>query len=91
MAFIDRLHVPHLARSQGSVCSLNVLLQFRLVANLLFRMGGSAVLLSNNEASWGDRAKYRLMHLERVHLGQSDEAFGCGVCVDHVWTMCAQL
>ena len=40
------------------------------------------MLLSNNEASWGDRAKYRLKHLERVHLGQSDEAFRCGLCVD---------
>ena len=48
---------------------------FRLVANLLFRMGASAALLSNNRASWGERAKYRLQHIERVHVGQNDEAY----------------
>ena len=47
----------------------------RLVANLLFRMGASATLLSNNRASWGERAKYRLQHIERVHVGQNDEAY----------------
>ena len=47
----------------------------RLVANLLFRMGASAILMSNNTASWGQRAKYCLKHIERVHLGQNDEGY----------------
>lgn len=37
-------------------------------------MGAAAMLLSN-KASWAGRAKYRLVHNERVHVGQSDEAY----------------
>lgn len=46
----------------------------RQIPNLLFRMGAAAMLLSN-KASWAGRAKYRLVHNERVHVGQSDEAY----------------
>ncbi|PNH05138.1 3-ketoacyl-CoA synthase 17 [Tetrabaena socialis] len=46
----------------------------RLVSNLLFRMGASAVLLTN-KPSLRAKAKYRLLHRCRVHSGPSDEAF----------------
>ncbi|MEW5309620.1 MAG: hypothetical protein WDW38_001498 [Sanguina aurantia] len=48
----------------------------RLVANCLFRMGSAAVLFSNKE-NWrsDNRAKYRLLFHQRVHIGSSDEAF----------------
>ncbi|KAG2441061.1 hypothetical protein HXX76_003914 [Chlamydomonas incerta] len=45
----------------------------RLVTNLLFRMGGAAVCLTNKPAL-RRRAKYELLHRVRVHTGQSDEA-----------------
>ena len=63
-------NLPHVLPRPPSRCP-----PFRLVANLLFRMGASAALLSNNRASWGERAKYRLQHIERVHVGQNDEAY----------------
>ncbi|CAA0841496.1 3-ketoacyl-CoA synthase 7 [Striga hermonthica] len=46
-----------------------------LLANVLFRMGGAAILLSNRR---GDRAraKYRLKHLIRTHMGSDDESYG---------------
>jgi 3-ketoacyl-CoA synthase len=45
-----------------------------LVSNTLFRMGASAVLLSNR---WRDqwRAKYRLLTTVRVHQGADDDAY----------------
>ncbi|CAH9081983.1 unnamed protein product [Cuscuta epithymum] len=48
----------------------------KLLPNCLFRMGGAAVLLSNH---WRDRslAKYRLLHVVRTHMGQTDDAFKC--------------
>lgn len=46
----------------------------RMVSNLLFRMGGAAVLLSNKK-SWLDVAKYKLEFRHRVHVGQSKDAY----------------
>lgn len=45
-----------------------------LVTNALFRMGGTASILTNNP-SWRHRSKYQLMHCLRVHTGASDRAF----------------
>lgn len=46
----------------------------RLVANLIFRMGASAMLISNKK-SWGNKIKYELLHQERVHIGAVDDAY----------------
>lgn len=46
----------------------------RIVTNVLFRMGGAAVLFSN-KPSWGDRVKYELQYNGRVHVGAGDEAY----------------
>jgi 3-ketoacyl-CoA synthase len=45
-----------------------------LVTNALFRMGGSASILTNNPA-WRKNSKYQLQHCLRVHTGASDRAF----------------
>ncbi|KAK5843912.1 3-ketoacyl-CoA synthase 4 [Gossypium arboreum] len=47
-----------------------------LISNCLFRLGGSAVLLSNKS---GDRrqSKYKLIHVVRTHCGANDKAFKC--------------
>ncbi|WIA41915.1 hypothetical protein OEZ86_009230 [Tetradesmus obliquus] len=45
-----------------------------LVTNALFRMGGTASILTNNPR-WANRSKYRLEHCLRVHTGASDRAF----------------
>jgi 3-ketoacyl-CoA synthase len=45
-----------------------------LVTNALFRMGGTASILTNNTA-WRARSKYQLQHCLRVHTGASDRAF----------------
>lgn len=47
-----------------------------LIPNCLFRVGGSAVLLSNKSVD-KRRAKYRLVHLVRTHRGADDKAFRC--------------
>ncbi|CAI9786584.1 unnamed protein product [Fraxinus pennsylvanica] len=47
-----------------------------LIPNCLFRVGGSAVLLSNKSADWR-RAKYKLVHVVRTHKGADDKAFRC--------------
>ncbi|KAL0334725.1 UNVERIFIED_CONTAM: 3-ketoacyl-CoA synthase 4 [Sesamum radiatum] len=47
-----------------------------LIPNCLFRMGGSAVLLSNR-ASDRRRSKYKMMHVVRTHIGSEDTAFRC--------------
>ncbi|KAL4200077.1 hypothetical protein AMTRI_Chr03g54590 [Amborella trichopoda] len=47
-----------------------------LVSNCLFRMGGSAALLSNRRSDrW--RAKYELLHTVRTHRGADNRCFGC--------------
>jgi 3-ketoacyl-CoA synthase len=45
-----------------------------LVTNALFRMGGTASILTNNPA-WRSHSKYQLQHCLRVHTGASDSAF----------------
>eukprot|EP00249_Psilotum_nudum_P000420 c11998_g1_i1 orf=325-1893(+) len=45
-----------------------------LVSNCLFRVGGSAILLSNKPSD-KRRARYRLNHLVRTHKGADDAAY----------------
>lgn len=48
----------------------------KLIPNMIFRMGASAVLLSNRFSDrW--RSKYQLMHVVRTHKGADDRAFSC--------------
>ncbi|PON86024.1 Very-long-chain 3-ketoacyl-CoA synthase [Trema orientale] len=47
-----------------------------LIPNCLFRVGGSAVLLSNKPSD-RRRAKYKLVHVVRTHRGSDDKAFKC--------------
>ncbi|WVY90824.1 hypothetical protein V8G54_036338 [Vigna mungo] len=47
-----------------------------LIPNCLFRVGCSALLLSNKLAD-RRRAKYRLVHVVRTHRGADDKAFRC--------------
>ncbi|KAK7257949.1 hypothetical protein RIF29_32293 [Crotalaria pallida] len=47
-----------------------------LIPNCLFRVGGSAVLLSN-KGSDRRRSKYRLVHVVRTHKGADEKAFRC--------------
>ncbi|KAL1366715.1 3-ketoacyl-CoA synthase 4-like [Arachis hypogaea] len=47
-----------------------------LIPNCLFRVGCAALLLSNKSVD-RRRAKYRLVHAVRTHLGADDKAFRC--------------
>ncbi|XP_004501406.1 3-ketoacyl-CoA synthase 10 [Cicer arietinum] len=47
-----------------------------LIPNCFFRMGCSAVLLSNRRRDY-TRAKYRLEHIVRTHKGADDRSFRC--------------
>ncbi|OAY66665.1 3-ketoacyl-CoA synthase 10, partial [Ananas comosus] len=47
-----------------------------LIPNCYFRMGCSAVLLSNRRRDFR-RAKYRLEHIVRTHKGADDRSFRC--------------
>ncbi|KAM1811999.1 hypothetical protein ACFX12_028571 [Malus domestica] len=47
-----------------------------LIPNCLFRVGGSAVLLSNKSVD-RRRAKYKLVHVVRTHRGADDKTFRC--------------
>ncbi|GAB4833091.1 hypothetical protein Ancab_007150 [Ancistrocladus abbreviatus] len=47
-----------------------------LIPNCFFRMGCSAVLLSNRRRDFR-RAKYRLEHVVRTHKGADDRSFRC--------------
>lgn len=47
-----------------------------LIPNCLFRVGASAVLLSNRSSD-RRRAKYKLVHVVRTHKGADDKAFNC--------------
>ncbi|KAK7302425.1 hypothetical protein RJT34_13315 [Clitoria ternatea] len=48
----------------------------KLIANVLFRMGGAAILLSNRKQD-KPKAKYKLQHLVRTHMGSNDKAYQC--------------
>lgn len=45
-----------------------------LLANTLFRVGGAAILLSNKKQD-KMKAKYKLRHLVRTHMGSDDRAY----------------
>ncbi|KAJ0231979.1 3-ketoacyl-CoA synthase 7 [Hirschfeldia incana] len=45
-----------------------------LIANTIFRMGGAAILLSNREQD-KHKAKYKLQHLIRTHVGSDNESY----------------
>ncbi|ESQ53672.1 hypothetical protein EUTSA_v10025028mg [Eutrema salsugineum] len=47
-----------------------------LIPNCLFRVGGSAILLSNR-ARDRKRSKYKLVHTVRTHKGSDAKAFNC--------------
>ncbi|KAL5072029.1 hypothetical protein RYX36_022916 [Vicia faba] len=47
-----------------------------LIPNCLFRVGCSAVLLSNKSLD-STRAKYKLVHVVRTHCGADDKAYQC--------------
>ncbi|KAF3446133.1 hypothetical protein FNV43_RR11312 [Rhamnella rubrinervis] len=47
-----------------------------LIPNCFFRMGCSAVVLSNRRRDY-HRAKYRLEHIVRTHKGADDRSFRC--------------
>ncbi|KAJ1430138.1 Very-long-chain 3-ketoacyl-CoA synthase [Sesbania bispinosa] len=47
-----------------------------LIANCFFRMGCSALLLSNRRRDYS-RAKYSLEHIVRTHKGADDRSFRC--------------
>jgi len=45
-----------------------------MIPNMLFRVGGAAIALSNRPRDFG-QAKYELTHLVRTHRGADDEAY----------------
>ncbi|KFK41553.1 hypothetical protein AALP_AA2G144200 [Arabis alpina] len=45
-----------------------------LIANTIFRMGGAAILLSNKKQD-KRKAKYKLQHLIRTHVGSDNESY----------------
>lgn len=47
-----------------------------LIPNVLFRMGGAAILLTNKQSE-RPRAKYSLSHVIRVNLAAENDAFRC--------------
>ncbi|KAK1558879.1 hypothetical protein Q3G72_007785 [Acer saccharum] len=47
-----------------------------LIPNSLFRVGGAALLLSNKPKD-RHRAKYKLVHVVRTHIGADDNAYRC--------------
>ncbi|KAF2304252.1 hypothetical protein GH714_028899 [Hevea brasiliensis] len=55
-----------------------------IMPNCFFRMGCSAVLLSNRRLDY-PRAKYRLEHIVRTHKGADDRSFRAVLLWDLVW------
>ncbi|XP_027165043.1 3-ketoacyl-CoA synthase 20-like isoform X1 [Coffea eugenioides] len=49
-----------------------------LVSNALFRVGGTAILLSNKPSD-RPRSKYQLSHIVRTHKGAQDKFYNCAV------------
>ncbi|MFS7993286.1 putative very-long-chain 3-oxoacyl-CoA synthase [Helianthus anomalus] len=47
-----------------------------LLPNVLFRMGGAAILLTNKRCL-SNHAKYSLLHVVRTHKGADDKSYGC--------------
>ncbi|KAL5726300.1 very-long-chain 3-oxoacyl-CoA synthase [Ranunculus cassubicifolius] len=47
-----------------------------MLPNILFRSGGTAILLSNNP-NFKSKALFKLQYLVRTHLGANDDAFQC--------------
>lgn len=47
-----------------------------IIPNMLFRVGGAAILLSNKRKDFW-RAKYQLLHVVRTHKGANDDAYKC--------------
>nr|XP_043626361.1 3-ketoacyl-CoA synthase 5-like [Erigeron canadensis] len=47
-----------------------------LLPNVLFRMGGAAILLTNKK-SFHKYAKYHLLHVVRTHKGSNDKSYRC--------------
>nr|XP_043625905.1 3-ketoacyl-CoA synthase 5-like [Erigeron canadensis] len=47
-----------------------------LLPNVLFRMGGAAILLTNKK-SQRKHAKYKLLHAVRTHRGSNDKSYRC--------------
>lgn len=45
-----------------------------LLPNILFRMGASAMFMSNQRKD-KSRAKYELLHVVRVHMGADDKSY----------------
>ncbi|KAK1566615.1 hypothetical protein Q3G72_002050 [Acer saccharum] len=45
-----------------------------LIGNVIFRMGGAAILLSNRHQD-KHKAKYKLQHLVRTHMGSDDQSY----------------
>lgn len=58
-----------------------------LITNCIFRLGGVALLLSNHPAD-RFRAKYKLKHMVRTHLGSVDEAYKCAPATPSVHVCC---
>ncbi|XP_051136416.1 3-ketoacyl-CoA synthase 4-like [Andrographis paniculata] len=48
----------------------------KLIPNCLFRMGGSAILLSNRSSD-KRRSKYQIQHVIRTHIGSEPDAYRC--------------
>ncbi|KAK9074495.1 hypothetical protein SSX86_007093 [Deinandra increscens subsp. villosa] len=47
-----------------------------LLPNILFRVGGAAILLTNRQ-SQRKHAKYKLLHVVRTHKGSEDKSYRC--------------
>ncbi|KAK6915622.1 FAE1/Type III polyketide synthase-like protein [Dillenia turbinata] len=72
-----------LVLSMESICSNVYHGKFKsmLLANCLFRMGGTAILLSNRTQD-KHKAKYELQHIVRTHLGSRDSCYNSVVQED---------